>query len=158
MIQVNEWMEEYFIFCVYKKMDTEGTDLEHIQTAYSLIPNHNVQFLNSLPQMQKAIRRYVITNGELFSLMEEDYKYDSEYPEYQEPYDQTKVIEEYEKRKSLIQFYKDMGNDISDAVQLADKHIEMEKNDELFKETLPFTNDDQKAMDAWNKFMKKHYK
>lgn len=158
MIQVNEWMEEYFIFCVYKKMDTEGADLEHIQTAYSLIPNHNVQFLNSLPQMKKAIRRYVITNGELFSLMEEDYKYDSEYPEYQQPYDQTKVIEEYEKRKSLIQFYKDMGNDISDAVQLADKHIEMEKNDELFKETLPFTNDDQKAMDAWNKFMKKHYK
>ena len=132
MLKIPDYNQEMFIFIVYMEMDKKDLPIELIQQAYSYIPSHNP--LAGIQQMKRELRRYVIMNGQIFADYENDYNMGMEIEdliEYDFPH-YTPI-----NHTSIDQFYE-----------------EKIKN---FTETLPFTDEDRKAMDEWNNFMEKQY-
>ena len=133
MLKIPDYNQEMFIFIVYMEMDKKDLPIELIQQAYSYIPSHNP--LAGIQQMKRELRRYVIMNGQIFADYENDYNMGMEIEdliEYDFPH-YTPI-----NHTSIDQFYE-------------------EKIIENFTETLPFTDEDRKAMDDWNNFMEKQY-
>ena len=128
MIKMYDYEQEWFIYKTYKDMDSIGVDLEYLQTAYSLIPGHNILYLNSEPQMKKTIRQYVINNHQIFQDMESDYEIGMDYT-YYKPGDETEIVWVYDKQE-----------------EIQEEKINIE-----------ITDEDRKAMDEWNNFMEKQY-
>lgn len=155
MIKCYDWEQEWFIFKTYMDMDKSSLDLEYIQTAYSFIPGNNPLLYTCEPKMKQAIRRYVISNGQIFNDYEVDYQYGIPFTQYQEG-DETNTLFFYDITPE-IQFYMDMGNTYQEAVKLNQEAQELKNSGKAFSETIPITNDDQKAMEDWNRMMEKQY-